>query len=694
VLAPSGSISVSEIVTNSKGSGTARVYAGAGNLTISGKISCNSVSGGALIYTSGNFVATDVSTTASLDALVTVSTNATIAGNIVTKSGLGDAHVYVNGDIIVHSISTWAQNDSTAKSARIQSFNGKIDASGILSTYSEAGEAYILAQHAIDALEIHTTGELNSRVQSISGGIGSLDLRPVISTNSKSNVANVLAPNGIYAREIKTYSGGSTGNIYSSSGRIDVLGDIITRASGDAYIYAVGSVGQGYLRATNITTEGAPGLAYIISENDYIEVSGNIKTFSNTSSGYVKSDGNLTAGSIMTKCASTSYIRAYNGNITVAGDLFAKSTSTGSAYILASGNIAGRNIRTSKLSGGSHGFVESIGGTITAIGDIETNAGTSGSGNAYVKADGNIKAGNISTIASGLGGLASTTGSIRTNGIIDVRTYGSNSAYVLASNEVEAQSIKTYAASGFDQSIKSTSGIVDAEMRNDISRAVAFSLQNADLSIPKNSILNTTLSIIGTCTLRGEGSELELGVAGQLDVTTGSTLVLQDLRIADLELTKIRCLTSDGTVWFRDCDLMLSNAYNFATGSLVFDQDVNVRGGNPFVYTSSQVSYINSKSKLLFDHGTTLSYGSALDTRLVMSAATSKLHFNGSTLHAFEDIRLMKGTIEFDNVVTFSAEAGKQIAFGDGVSSGNNSTLSFFVTSEVARHGTLVNDNV
>jgi len=119
-----------------------------------------------------------------------------------------------------------------------------------------------------------------------------------------------------------------------------------------------------------------------------------------------------------------------------------------------------------------------------------------------------------------------------------------------------------------------------------------------------------------------------------------------------------------------------------------------IRGGSPFVYTSAQASYIYPKGKLVFDYGTTFSYGSSADSRISMNNSTSKLHFNGSTLHAFEDIRLTNGTVEFDNAVTFSAEAGKQIALGDGASASNNPTLNFFVASEVARHGELVNDNV
>jgi len=500
IKAATGDITVGSIVTKG-GSGGAHVRADGGFIRCLDAIETNAV-GGAYILANSYLTAANITTSSDTGSGFVSTTNNYItvpgkiqisaqtdglinsgsyltAHDIVTRSVSGDAQVLAANDIVVHDISTWAQNGSVAKDARIKSTSGEIKSVGTLSTYSQAGDAYVSAQNSISAFEIYTYGAGNARVQSNTAiGSTSSRVRPAISTESTGDNALVAAAN-IWARSIKTLAPGGHGYVAAVSGVVSSLGDITTSAQNGAYVS-----GDTGVSAQKIVTESSNDTAYVRAA----------------------SSGDITVmGDLITKGGTSADVSASSGAITAKGDL--NTLSNTNAYILASGAITARNIKTTSSSAGT-GYVSSTNGAITVLGDIETNGGSGVGGTGYVNADGNIAADNIVTSGGAETWIKSVSGAITAKGIIKT-TSTLRDAYVLSANSVTAQRITTSAPSSYDKSIKSTSGTVDAEMRTDISVNIPIALQNADLALDKNTKLNTPMSIYGTCTLRGDGNELE-----------------------------------------------------------------------------------------------------------------------------------------------------------------------------------------
>jgi len=57
-------------------------------------------------------------------------------------------------------------------------------------------------------------------------------------------------------------------------------------------------------------------------------------------------------------------------------------------------------------------------------------------------------------------------------------------------------------------------------------------------------------------------------------------------------------------------------------------------------------------------------------------------------------LRLLRGTLVFENAVDFTADTDKTLYFGDGALTANNIALDYHLKSQWGMFGTLVNDNV
>ena len=158
-----------------------------------------------------------------------------------------------------------------------------------------------------------------------------------------------------------------------------------------------------------------------------------------------------------------------------------------------------------------------------------------------------------------------------------------------------------------------------------------------------------------------------------IDVYNSSTLTFEDVTISGLGLSpdNLRCRTQDGSIVFKDSELVLSHEYTFSYGSILFDQDVKITGTKTFVYASAMGSTINSESQLYLDMGVGFSYDPPTDNRdlLIMTDTSSRLFCNGCTLYSTPTgLRLTNGIVLFDNKATLSAQgqnSSESISFGN-----------------------------
>ena len=163
----------------------------------------------------------------------------------------------------------------------------------------------------------------------------------------------------------------------------------------------------------------------------------------------------------------------------------------------------------------------------------------------------------------------------------------------------------------------------------------------------------------GNTKINARGAQLSLDFLGQLIVRPGAQLIIEDALVTGLKQDNIRCMTDDGTIILRNCELVLSHNYTFSRGALCFDHDVVISGTNIFTYGVAQTSTIKSLSKLTIDHDVTFYYAPSVADKnlLYMEDETSSLFLDGSTLQiSSTGMKLSRGMLLIDNHVTMSTE--------------------------------------
>jgi hypothetical protein len=487
-----------------------------------------------------------------------------------------------------------------------------------------------------------------------------------------------------------------SGNEGSITGYIDVSGDIVTTGS-----WATGYVksGDSFIKADNISTDAySDGSVHATS---YIDAKGDIVTRGGTLADVVATNNYLKAKSVSTKGdGNSSVFVSVNGNIEVKESITTSCTGSGNAYVLSSGGdvIAG-SMQTSSGSGDAY---LSSAGTVDVRGSIKTK---SDSGAGYVSTTGSkLKAGSILTYAPGGTGYLSSSGDIEvfdtiktigggasyvtatdsitarsiatsgssgyvnsTNGSItvieDITTLSaSTSAYVRAlSGSINAQKIRTQAPTGQDDSIQAASGSANFELDLVTSNA-ALIIKDAEFSLDHDYNWNTQLTLQGTCTINGNGNLLSLESSGEIIVDASATLFLKNIKISGISSQKVKCTDNTGTIKVDDVVWVQTGNTTFANGKIQVVGGFLINGPNTqFSYQSTQVSSISQNAEFTIGRGVTFSYNTGNNSRLTMSNNTSRLHFDGSTLYAAQNIRLATGTLVFDNDVTFNSPTGKTI---------------------------------
>jgi len=220
---------------------------------------------------------------------------------------------------------------------------------------------------------------------------------------------------------------------------------------------------------------------------------------------------------------------------------------------------------------------------------------------------------------------------------------------------------------------------------------VSFRLRNT-LSMR----LGTTIQ--GDCTIDGRENKLIMGGDGVLTVTTDATLTLKNLELHGAGASSFHCHDDTAAIVLQNCKVCLDRDFVFASGSILFDRDVVFTGTNIFTYSSRMGSTISSESTLKFDSGSTFYYSPPSDNRdlLYLTDGTSHFHIKDSTLKSTETgLRLTRGTLEVDNLVTFSCAGTttcESISFGNGIQA-DDLNITWHSGSELKVYGGLCYDN-
>lgn len=228
----------------------------------------------------------------------------------------------------------------------------------------------------------------------------------------------------------------------------------------------------------------------------------------------------------------------------------------------------------------------------------------------------------------------------------------------------------------------------------------ALYINNANITFNAFTQLQAPLYFTGVCTLDGQGYTMNLG-SGSINVTDGSSLLIQNMTIKGLSNSNIVCLDSQATVSFDQVTCQLSANYTFSQGQLALIGDTFMTGTYAFIYTTTKQSTIYSGATWYFDSGMTFSY-------IPASGATNLLNFQNSeaTLYFYETslyapstgLSLTKGTLTVQGncpVYSDALSAANGIILGDGVTTSSDMSLNILPESGLQIvSGYLVNNNV
>ena len=198
---------------------------------------------------------------------------------------------------------------------------------------------------------------------------------------------------------------------------------------------------------------------------------------------------------------------------------------------------------------------------------------------------------------------------------------------------------------------------------------------NTCIELSSMQSLSLAWTVSGRVVFNGFGNVLMMQPGGALQVVTRGALTMQDISITGLKENNIRCQDRSTSLTFKDAHLHLDHNYNFTANKLIYAGDVLVTGTNTFGYSPTDLtSGVSVNSTLLFDVGTTLSYGPQFNNSdlLNLPNSTARLFLNGATLAPSNvDIRLTKGMLIIDHKTSFSTDAVSRVIFGDGTAAGN-----------------------
>lgn len=204
---------------------------------------------------------------------------------------------------------------------------------------------------------------------------------------------------------------------------------------------------------------------------------------------------------------------------------------------------------------------------------------------------------------------------------------------------------------------------------------IVWNGNGGSINMRANLHLSNVWTFSGECTVNGAGYVLRLEPAGKMILADGARVTLRNIHIEGINTENIQCTDSSTTLILDDVDWIQDANYSFTTGSILFKNNVDMRGGRKelvFAYQSIQTSTIQSLAHVRIDENLTFSYDPADASKdlLVFENNSSILELKNSTLVATRGgMDITQGTLSIlgNSVIEASGIVDDEgVTVGDG----------------------------
>jgi hypothetical protein len=190
------------------------------------------------------------------------------------------------------------------------------------------------------------------------------------------------------------------------------------------------------------------------------------------------------------------------------------------------------------------------------------------------------------------------------------------------------------------------------------------------LELLQAQILQQQWTFTGNSEICGIGKELMIDPYA-IVVSQNSSLRIHDVALTGLQNTNLSCFDDSSTLILSDADLHLDDNFDFLTGSITFERNVDIVGTNTLTFFSDAPSTI-AKDSQLYMSGVTLNFIPSTFNRdlFTMVDQSSRFFIDDCIIKAPYGMRLIDGTLIADHTNIIDNTGGtsnlQSILFGNG----------------------------
>jgi WD40 repeat protein len=182
-----------------------------------------------------------------------------------------------------------------------------------------------------------------------------------------------------------------------------------------------------------------------------------------------------------------------------------------------------------------------------------------------------------------------------------------------------------------------TNALISRFSESNVNRQGSNTLTFGDgtrVTLASDENLSSIWKFSGNVTLDGKDHRLDLSSGGRLEVASGGTLTLRNIKLNGVLNDNLSCADDNASIKFKDVDLEVDKVFHFGLGSFDVGSKLRCHGAGIFSYESTQASTILGGGLFEFAPLTTFSYSptNTFDNRLIFTDSTSKLLLDGATL--------------------------------------------------------------
>ena len=302
----------------------------------------------------------------------------------------------------------------------------------------------------------------------------------------------------------------------------------------------------------------------------------------------------------------------------------------------------------------------------------------------------------LGTQASGAGGLISGNGNIAsdlkltdTHTLLNLGILGTIISPIWLNNGVLRLTANTYFTSSFV-----TSGTIDIQAytftKNTVTPysgdvALTYSGASGVINVLQNAQLQKKRTYYGTLTLDCNDNTFALVSGAALIVGPSTHLTIKNAKLLDVGfggLTNVYCMDDTGTITLDNCVWSQIGNVEWAHGTLIFNNSVEMTGPYSFNYTSAMPAQINKNTQLALTGNITYQTGRQTvggSDPLVFADSSSILSGNQCTfVVTASGLMLTTGQLQANGPVAIdiaSTNTATGLIFGDGITIGSDLSI-------------------